>query len=51
LLEAATNFFPVFNMSATMAWQAGDVQLEQSDMGFSMNTATMANGGFLHDAI
>jgi hypothetical protein len=33
-------------MSATMARQAGRVQLEQSDMRLALNMAKMAKGGF-----
>jgi hypothetical protein len=45
-LEAATNFFYVFNMSATMARQGGRVQLEQSDRRLALNMAKMAKLGF-----
>ena len=47
LLEAATNFLKVFNMSATIARQWGWVQLEQSDMRLALNMAKMAKEGFL----
>jgi len=33
-------------MSATMARQGGQVQLEQSDMHLALNMAKMAKGGF-----
>ena len=33
-------------MSATMARQGGQVQLEQSDMPLALNIAKMAKGGF-----
>jgi len=45
-LEAGTHFLKVFNMSATMARQAGWVQLEQSDMRLASDMARMATGGF-----
>ena len=38
-------------MSATMARQAGRVQLEQSDMRLPLNMAKMATEGFSHAAI
>ena len=38
-------------MSATMARQGGQVQLEQSDMCHSLNMAKMAKGGVSHTAI
>jgi len=37
-------------MSATMARQGSQVQLEQSDMGLALNMAKMATGGFSHAA-
>ena len=46
MLEPATTFLKVFNMSATMARQGGRVQLEQSDMRMALNMATMANEGY-----
>jgi len=45
--EAATNFFWISNMSASMARQGGRVQREQSDMCLALNMAKMAKGGFL----
>ena len=51
LLKVATNFLKVFNMSATMARQGGRVQLEQSDMCFTLHKDNMAKGGFLRAAI
>jgi len=51
LLEAATNFLKVFNMSANMVRRGGRVQLEQSDMRLALNMATMAKGGFSRAAI
>jgi len=51
LLEAATNFLYVLNMSATMARRGGRVQLEQSDMHLALNMAKMDKGGFSHAAI
>jgi len=51
VLEAATNFLWVFNMSATMARQGGLVQLEQSDMRLALNMAKMAKCGFSRAAI
>jgi len=38
-------------MSATMAWQGGRVQLEQSDMCLALNMAKMAKEGFSRTAI
>jgi hypothetical protein len=38
-------------MSATMAKQGGQVQLEQSDMRLALNMAKMAKEGFSHAAI
>jgi hypothetical protein len=38
-------------MSATMARQGGDVQLEQSDMRLALNMAKMAKGGFSRAAV
>jgi len=38
-------------MSATMAWQGGRVQLEQSDMRLALNMAKMAKGGISRAAI
>jgi len=38
-------------MSATMARQGGQVQLEQSDLRLALNTAEMAKGGFSPAAI
>jgi len=38
-------------MSATMARQGGQVQLEQSDMHLVLNMAKMARGGFLRAAM
>ena len=38
-------------MSATMARQGGQVQLEQSDMPLALNIAKMAKEGFLRAAI
>jgi len=38
-------------MSATMARQGCQVQLEQSDMRLALNMAKMANEGFLRAAI
>jgi hypothetical protein len=46
LLQAVTNFFLVFNVSATMAWQGSRVQLEQSNMRLALNMGQMAKGGF-----
>jgi hypothetical protein len=46
LLEAATDLLYVFNMSATMARQGGQPQLEQSDMCLTLNMAKMAKEGF-----
>jgi saccharopine dehydrogenase-like NADP-dependent oxidoreductase len=46
LLEAATDFLKVFNLSATVGRQGGWVQLEQSDMRLAWNMAKMAKGGF-----
>jgi len=37
-------------MSATMARQEGQVQLEQSNMHFALNVAKMGIGEFLHAA-
>ena len=51
LLEAATYGLQVFNMSATMARQGGQVQLEQSDMRLALNMAKMAKAGFSRAAI
>jgi hypothetical protein len=51
VLDAATNFFKVFNMSATMARQGGQVQLEQSAMHLALNMGKMAKGMFSHSAI
>jgi hypothetical protein len=51
LIEAATNFSYVFNMSATRARQAGRVQLEQSDMHLALKMAKMAKEGFSRAAI
>jgi len=38
-------------MSATMARQGGQVQLEQSDMHLALNMAKMAKERFLHATI
>jgi hypothetical protein len=38
-------------MSATMARQGGQVQVEQSDMCLALNMTKMAKGGFSHAAI
>jgi hypothetical protein len=38
-------------MSATMARQGGQVQLEQSDMRHALNMAKITKGGFSHAAI
>jgi hypothetical protein len=38
-------------VSATMARQGGLVQLKQSDMCLALNTAKMANEGYLRTAI
>jgi len=46
MLEAATNFLKVFNMSATVARQGGRVQVEQSDMHLALNMAKIAIEGF-----
>jgi hypothetical protein len=51
LLEAATNFLQVFNMSATMARQGGRVQLEQSNMPLALNMAKMGKEWFWCGAI
>jgi len=51
LLAAATNFLYVFNISSTMAWQGGCVQLEMSDMHLALNMAKMAKGGNSHAAM
>jgi hypothetical protein len=50
-VEAAPNFWEVFNMPATMARQGGQVQLKQSDMHLALNMAKMAKGGFSRAAI
>jgi hypothetical protein len=47
LLEASTNFWYVFTISATMARQGDRVQLEQSDMRLVLNKVNMAKGGLL----
>jgi hypothetical protein len=46
LLQAATHFLLVFNMSATMARQGGCGQLELSVLQLTVNMATMANSRF-----
>jgi hypothetical protein len=46
LLEAQTNYFYFFNISATMPRQGGQVLLEQSDMRCAFNMAKMAKAGF-----
>jgi len=46
LLEGATNFLYIFNMSATMARQRGQVRLKQSDMHHALNMAKMCKAGF-----
>jgi len=51
LLDAPSNFLLVFNMSATMAWQGGQVQLEQPDMRIALDMAKMAKGGFSRGTI
>jgi hypothetical protein len=51
LVDAATDFSQVFDMSATMARQGGWVQLEQSDMCIALNMANMAKGGVVRAAI
>jgi len=51
LLQVATNFLQVFTMSATMARQGGQVQLEQSNMRLTLNMARMANEQFLRATI
>jgi hypothetical protein len=51
VLEAATNFIEIFNMSTTVARHEGRVQLEQSDMRLPMNMAKMAKGGCSNTAI
>jgi len=51
LLDAATNFLWVFNMSATMVRKGGRVQLEQRNMHLTLNMAKMAKGGFSRSAI
>jgi len=38
-------------MSATIAWQGGKVQLEQSDISLTLNMAKMAKEGFSRAAI
>jgi hypothetical protein len=38
-------------MSATMARQGGQVQLEKSDVGLALNMAKIAKGGFSHNTI
>jgi len=43
-LEVDATFWSVFNMSATMAWPGGQVQLEQSDMRLVLNMAKLATG-------
>jgi len=45
-VDAATNVLQDFNISATMARQGGQVQLEQSDMGLALIMAKMAKAGF-----
>jgi hypothetical protein len=49
--KVATNFFYVFNMSATMAKQGGWVQLDQSNMHLALSMAKMATEGFSQAAI
>ena len=44
--EATPSFLEVVNMSATMAWQEGRAQLEQSDMRPALNIAKRAAWGF-----
>jgi len=51
LLDAGTNLWLVFNLSATMARHGGRVQLEQSDMRMGLNKAKMATGWFLRGTI
>jgi len=51
LLEAATNFWLVFNKSATIARQGGWVQLEQSNMRLVLNMAQMSKAGFSRSTI
>jgi hypothetical protein len=51
LLEAAADVLYVFNMSATMARQGGQVQLEQSNTRLALNMAKMAKEGFSRAAI
>ena len=50
-LETATNFLWVLNMSANMARQGGQVQIEQSNMLLTLNMAKMGKGGFLHTGV
>lgn len=45
MLEAQTNYFYFFNVSATMPRQGGQILLEQSDMRCDFNMATMAKAG------
>jgi hypothetical protein len=49
--KVATNFFYVFNMSATMAKHGGRVQLDQSNMRLALNMAKMATEVFSQAAI
>jgi hypothetical protein len=51
VFAAATNFFSVFNLSATMARQGGRVQLEQSNTRRALNMAKMAKVGFLRATV
>jgi len=51
LLEAATKFLYAFNMSATMARQWGQVQLELSHMRLALNMAKMSKGGFMYATV
>jgi len=51
LLESATNFLKVFNISAMMASQGGRVQREQSNMRLVLNPANMAKERFSRAAI
>jgi len=51
LLQAATNFLMVFNISPTMARQGGRVQLEQSDIRLALKITKLAKGWFSRAAV
>jgi hypothetical protein len=51
LLEAAPSVLQVFSISATLASQGGQVQLEQSDMHPALNMGAMAKEGISCAAI